>query len=84
MIDWISVNDRLPDAEVPVLVSDGKIVATAKYRVEKQSYWEQVDDTTQKLRAEDSKYWSFSDADWFAVTHWMPLPDPPTSASSPS
>jgi hypothetical protein len=77
---WISVQTnkgRLPEPKELVIVTDGKAVTVAAYVETIIEYWNQVNETTQKLKSETSTYWAFESEDWFDVTHWMPLPEPP-------
>jgi hypothetical protein len=62
VIQWISVKDRLPEAEDHVLATDGETVEKA--------FW--------YLNVWDKKVWTYYDwMDWKGVTHWMSLPEPP-------
>ena len=63
---WVSVEDRLPAANVTVLLTiDGKHITTGEYIRSLSCFsWNTHDDET-----DDSR-----------VTHWMPPPPPPTSA----
>ena len=58
---WISVTERLPEPYFDVLSTDGESVGIASYQ-KKGGYWLGSD--------------VFYDAH-VAVTHWMPLPEPP-------
>ena len=67
-MEWISVNDRLPDESCECLgVVDGEVTEVS-YSPKQMGY---------------ICVWSMCDADGFkplsddAVTHWMPLPEPP-------
>ncbi len=60
-MQWISVEDRLPDILCMILVSFDNIVDTAYYNNE--SGWQYM----------DGGDWF----DLKGVTHWMPLPDAP-------
>ena len=67
--EWVSVKDRLPDFDVPVLVYvidvfDNKgTISITKYTIT-------YDLTNNWLGYENSS---------FKITHWMPLPAPPNS-----
>jgi hypothetical protein len=61
-MEWISVNDRLPEKSGDYLVTDSmaKMVAYFSY---------------------EHKEWDFFGLDFWKdadITHWMPLPPPPT------
>ena len=64
---WIPVTERLPEDHIPVLIcnDDGKIMTAERYENEWWLY-----------------YCPYDTAMWYeeengAVTHWMPLPEPP-------
>ncbi len=77
MSEWISVNDRLPAMNKPVLVTDGEIIdvasRTVAHHYPKGYYWfcEYADgyDVVWTLMS-----WSDEDEN---VTHWAELPDLP-------
>ncbi len=68
---WISVKDRLPKTETPVLVTsiatDGEIHSDGVAALLFGPYWYwwegSVEDTDQEVLVE--------------ITHWQPLPEPP-------
>ena len=62
MNEWISVKDRLPEVGVPVLVHEGPYNYQVIATINSDGRWE---DTVEGYMA-------------IHVTHWMPLPDPPT------
>lgn len=69
-MEWISVNDRLPDESCECLgIVDGEVTEV---------------NYSPKCK-ELICVWSMCDADGFkplsddAVTHWMPMPEPPTN-----
>ena len=79
MTEWISVKDRLPDDEQEVLVIahgwDGRLVYVGSHkRVEAQKSW------LTGITSESSEWslWGWSYLKEPIVTHWMPLPEPPT------
>ena len=59
--EWISVEDRLPDGEDPVLIF---VKETEHYGFHKE-----------KRKVYYCQYLAY--ADDYEVTHWMPLPEPP-------
>lgn len=88
MSDWISVEDRLPEENVPVNVvwvnrcppsyyahiKDKPFVATAVYFRHCWYWW---DANIEDYLAEYG-YWKNGVIDEsIEVTHWMPLPEPP-------
>lgn len=76
-MEWISVKDRMPEIQVEVLAvfknlrtpRSKDIVTTAYMR--QNGTWSGADYGT-AIEAV-----TFSDKGHFAVTHWMPLPEPP-------
>lgn len=68
MSEWISAEDRLPEAGI-VLVANSKIVRTGYY-IHKYKY---------KTVSDFEGEWSWSDSGFWndPITHWMPLPEPP-------
>lgn len=87
---WISVKDRLPDEEEDVLLLVREVEYYGRYGGEKENVYRDVftgwriDDewaTTychghRKLEEESEHYPNCE----HAVTHWMPLPEPPKEA----
>ncbi len=68
MTDWISVDERLPEKETPVLVWAAWDSATASQLVAQWREWE------------GAPYWVDSmngEYQIVGVTHWMPLPEGP-------
>ncbi|MGP3209197.1 DUF551 domain-containing protein [Serratia marcescens] len=69
MSEWIKCSDRMPDYRAPVLITDGELVAmSCRSRLDSigRDPWQttyQSGDATKCLST---------------VTHWMPLPEPPT------
>ena len=63
MSEWISVEDRLPEDEGYVLVTDGDDV----YMGFKDDSW-----GSYFMNVESPSMICFGD-----ITHWMPLPEPP-------
>lgn len=71
MNNWISVEDRLPEEKVNVLV------AGYAYNKPGGEYWQSIGaryDGRWVEDAEDVGYW-----EKHPVTHWQPLPEPPNS-----
>lgn len=64
MSDWISVDDRLPDMGQPVIEWGAHEYPTTAYRVNTHNGF---------------RWRTYSDGEVIAgVTHWMPLPEPPS------
>ena len=63
--EWISVDERLPEEENPIIVTDGKKVIVA------YKNWLYRSNSTGKLRC-PANY-----GNGMYVTHWMPLPEAP-------
>jgi hypothetical protein len=69
---WISVEDRLPDMETPVLgVLDGWVCAAMRTDDGDSWYW-----ALHHMGPIDEPG-SYEDIDDYNITHWMPLPEPP-------
>jgi len=78
MSEWIKCSERQPEIGQGVLISDGKLVTAAKYA----PAWHTAED--------GGRQWWWFDALGYGgcdmgaeyrgedVTHWMPLPLPPT------
>lgn len=67
---WVLVlGDRYKNTDRPA-------VAPSRWIAETTERWEYVSDTRQELRTEDSSHWDY-DAEVYAPTHWMPLPEMP-------
>lgn len=63
MTEWISVKDKLPQNKYDfLLVTDGAACRVAKFHIDK-GYWDFY----------GLRFWESKD-----VTHWMPLPKPPS------
>lgn len=60
---WISSKERLPESSMSAVVTDGRLVAMADWYVKDQRFYVGRDDL---LLSSDR------------ITHWMPLPEPPT------
>ena len=69
MGDWISIEDRLPEEAVGILITDGSIVTCASMEMWRTGpYWNGY--------GFGGYEWEF-DFHWKDVTHWQPLPAPP-------
>ena len=74
---WISVDERLPDDETPVLIMLRGEIAIGELRWEHPSH----EETYQACRYWDNPHDDGQDWQWPDVTHWMPLPVAPTEPS---
>ena len=68
-MEWISVNDRLPEDATPVLTHQ-----IHDYCDNDGFHEIKVD---MLLKSEKGSKWFISDGFGRKVTHWMPLPEPP-------
>lgn len=66
MSDWISTVDRFPSFGVPVLVAAGGIVQYVAYSLDTAGWYPETFDGDVALLG--------------TFSHWMPLPDPPTTS----
>ena len=80
--EWVSIEDALPEEHQNVLITNGIRVAAAEtnYHLPDDAkrlgfpiYWDGCN-----IEGRDW-YFVFEEEDNKGVTHWMPLPDPPTS-----
>jgi hypothetical protein len=73
-MEWISVNDRLPEKCIDV------IVAKQNGRVFAMTFRQERGDKCMKF------HW-LGEGGWYdqhsQVTHWMPLPEPPSMSQCP-
>lgn len=75
---WISVKDRVPENEINFLGTDGETVFAAYWERDIEGYkvggWESC------CYCGGSSAVSFSKSDYTTkkITHWMPLPEPPS------
>jgi hypothetical protein len=75
-MDWISVDDQLPEPEVPVLAigqpysNHGTMIAIAV--VDEDARWFEADDDFGWVDTEGLVGVGFNDIEY--VTHWMPIP----------
>ncbi len=73
MSEWISVEDRLPDLETPVLVTTiGAIYTAMVTHVDEGWYWAVQDSHSPMLNDPDS----YVVDDEYQFTYWQPLPEP--------
>ena len=68
--EWISVEDRLPEAETDVIVFCGGSVDILTYRYNRRG-------NACFMYQDECGYWEERFAP--SVTHWMPLPEPPNT-----
>ena len=73
MSDWVSVDERLPADETPVLIVLRGGITIGELRWERPS-WEE---TYQAFRYWDDPHNDGQDWQWHDITHWMPLPEVP-------
>jgi len=79
MSDWIPVSERLPEPYWPVLVFTRPIINGAErdsvsIALSEGENWFVVEDTFGTYQYGEER---FDDCADLAVTHWMPLPEPP-------
>lgn len=79
---WIPCSERLPDVNMPVLVRSGSC-NTIAMRFHHQSTWLWCEDLNWTICDEDSDHELHSAISQEAVTHWMPLPQPPPLPAPP-
>lgn len=85
-MNWISVKNDVPPAHegdpgysITVLITDGKNIATGYYEYEYIA--DDPDDPHQyssDVWHDDSNLLKTNCCGWAEVTHWAPLPEPPT------
>lgn len=68
--DWISVEDRLPEAKLAVL-------AYGRRHIRKTETTELPAPHVAYTRGEDEGWFTWDYGDYVYVSHWMPLPEPP-------
>lgn len=76
-MEWISVNDRLPKDDEPVLVYHWEDfhITVGYFEAHNVSFYIESDDT--KFYTDDGWETEIPWAQKGRVTHWMPLPAPP-------
>ena len=72
MAGWISVDERLPEPDGPVLAHNGKWTGVAAWM---------SGDYLEPLERWQDEHREFIEMMGPAITHWMPLPAPPLPAS---
>jgi hypothetical protein len=77
---WISVEERLPEDETPVLIYRNGAAQVGELRWESPG-WE---DTFHPYRYWDDPHDDGQDWEWHSITHWMPLPAAPTGVPQDS
>ena len=68
--EWISVEDRLPEAKLAVL-------AYGRRHIRKTETTELPAPHVAYTRGEDEGWFTWDYSDYVYVSHWMPLPEPP-------
>lgn len=68
-MEWISVEDRLPELDKKVLVYGGTINHPCKYKNMLESSFYKMSNCGLIVCANDNMYWK--------ATHWTQLPEPP-------
>ncbi len=84
-MDWISVKDRLPEKDIPVLAfsEDGVIQVVVYYHHAYRAASENIINGVKYTLPESKELqsWSCTCEDSYyqmdRFTHWMPLPEPP-------
>lgn len=78
--DWISVDERLPDSDCYVIVyCDGGNVTKSFFTTDREYLrLSRNSRYTRKAYGKNSGYFAISHDDGYKVTHWQPLPQPPS------
>ena len=71
-MEWIKVEDRLPDCEKCLAIFRSK--KTGIYNMRHDGWFR---DTIYSCRMNDDKFIIESHGPYLPATHWMPLPTPP-------
>lgn len=73
-MEWIKFEDKLPENEKAILITNGEIVTVATFDAKAYSYPE-------RMAFFDGHGFSGYEWDWLfdenSITHWMPLPEAP-------
>ncbi len=72
-MEWISVEDKLPEIDEHVLISNGNYV---NFGWIDSNYYNYETDELQECWVGANLGWD-GDSDKVEVTHWMPIPKPP-------
>lgn len=72
--DWILVTDKLPNIKVPVLLFYKDRIVIGERKCEYPTF----EDTFEEFWFWDSPEDDGQDWEFVDVTHWMPLPKPPS------
>jgi hypothetical protein len=73
---WVSIHERLPADETPVLIICNGCVKIGELRWEHPTF----EETYEPFRYWDDPHDDGQIWEWTDVTHWMPLPEPPVGA----
>lgn len=78
--EWISVDERLPDSDCYVIVyCDGGNVTKSFFTTDREYLrLSRNSRYTRKAYGKNSGYFAISHDDGYKVTHWMPIPNPPS------
>jgi len=79
MSEWISVKDRLPDVKVMVLVFDETFIKSDSYDNKKGYGAFRAPGVRFGYLFESGNFRSEGVNGFSKITHWMPLPAPPTT-----
>ena len=80
MSEWISVEDRLPDESVSVLVKQAYCDEIMIAFLRSEFWIEQCENESVNGDAwVDTTICRLSSPEYDRITHWMPLPEPPES-----
>jgi hypothetical protein len=81
--EWVSMEERLPPTQTPILICthDGRVTAAEFEHHQRMGWvgWSPVAFTGYDVDGE----WDVDGLPWEGVTHWMPLPAPPVPRERP-